>query len=147
MVTAHKVINTFEYIYVRQRQTSWLYVKRYWCLHYNNVYIVSICVFGECFITSFIVPKKIYYVEKTTSYLLFPTISNKRIVVIIMFTVIFKQTHSWSLCWPSSCHELKKRKQQPLINKQKQSPYTQGNGTLLGQKHLMYMHCLRKRKT
>lgn len=44
----------------------------------------------------FIVPTKIYYVEKTTSYLLFPAISNKRIVAIIMVTVIFKQIHGYS---------------------------------------------------
>lgn len=55
MVTAHEVINTVEYIYVWQSQTSWLHVYRCSCLCWNNVYTVSVCVYGECFIMSFIV--------------------------------------------------------------------------------------------
>lgn len=41
---------------------------------------------------SFIVHGKIYYVRKTTSYHLFSTISDKKIVSII-FTRIFKHIH------------------------------------------------------
>lgn len=115
MVTAHKVINTFEYIYVWQSQTSWLYVYRYSCLCYNNVYTVSICVFGECFITSFIVPKKIYYVGKKylTSLISYHF---KQENCCHRYVHCYLQTNSWSLCLLLSCNEFKNIKQQQQTN-------------------------------
>ena len=80
----------------------------------------------------FIVPTKIYYVEKTTSYLLFHEISNKRIVAIIMVTVIFKQIHGYStFSWVVM--NLKIMLKNIKQTNKKHIPYIQGNGSLLGQ--------------
>lgn len=144
MVAAQKVINTCEYIYVWQSQTSWLCVYRYSCLCYNNVYTLRICVFGQCFIMSLIVPKKIYYVEKTTAYLLF-------------FFYHFQQEnccHSYVHCYlqTSSITVTLLALEQPWIKKKKKnhnnnqptnkkhSPNIQGHRTLFGQKLLMFVY-------